>query len=80
MSEEAEIVVEVERVRCGMHNSRLGAARITSGEPYVLAGFEGTDLPSLATELAETGHVFRVEIVERFVSMLEWYGCESEVG
>jgi hypothetical protein len=70
---EAEIIVEVERVCCGAHNSRLGTARITSGEPYVLRHFEGTDLSSLTTALAETGHAFRVVTVNRFVSFLEWY-------
>lgn len=75
MSAEAEIVVEVERVRCGAHNSRLGAARIVSGEPYVLAHFDNSDLPTMAIELAATGHAFRVVIVDRHVSMVEWYGA-----
>jgi len=74
MSAEAEVVVAVERVCCGPHNARLGAARVVNGEPYVLAHFDASDLPTLSIELAVTGHPFRVVIVDRHVSMVEWYG------
>lgn len=71
MSAEQAIVVVVERIRCG-HSSRLGAARVQEGEPYVLAHHQATTLPELASSLAETGHAFSVRVVERHVSILEW--------
>lgn len=73
-TKQTAIVIAVERIRCG-HASRLGAARIVEGEPYVLAHHTANTLPELARSLAETGHTFTVRPVEREVSMLEW--CQS---
>ena len=70
---ELSITVSVERLRRG-HESRLGHARVTSGEPYVLAHHDAPDFSTLVGGLAATGHTFTVEIVDRDVALDEWFG------
>jgi len=70
MDVELPIVVEVIRYRCG-HDSVLGAARVVSGEPYVLAHHDATEFAELTLGLAETGHVFTVKTRDEGICIAE---------
>lgn len=74
-----EVIVEVERVTLygsRATTDRLGAVRYLRAPAYVRRHLptEGRTLAEVVTDLARDGHPFRVVVVTRRVSALEWCG------